>query len=378
MKLNEVHVVILSSIKWDFLWQRHQIIAKYLAQYTDVTFIETTGLRNPDFLKAKERVKRFLNRNNIQNRIDTEVDCLTVIPPLVLPPTYKFFRVVNERLFIPALAKKVVQSSRKPILFISYLPTSSALLLIDELKPNKIVYDCVLNFEKFPGIPKDLEKTENRMISKSDLLIVDSVHLFSKHKNKHKKIVKIPAAVHFEHFHSIYSLEIKTQSTISATYFGGIDHYRIDWAIIESLLANGIVVNLIGPAPEGIPIHHEKLIHHDAVSHEALPDVLKSSDVFILPYKITEFTKGTFPAKIYECFATGKPVVSTALPDLLLFAHLIDIGGDVESFTSKVLGCLEIDGEKRKGERLQLARENSWDTRCHSYKQELEMLVLES
>ncbi|MCM3386885.1 glycosyltransferase [Ureibacillus chungkukjangi] len=377
MKLNDVHVVILSSIKWDFLWQRHQIIAEYLAQYTDVTFVETTGLRNPNFLKAIERVNRGLNRSKIQNRLSAKIDDLKIIPPFVLPPTLKIFRLVNKGLFIPTLAKKIKQSSNKPIVFISYLPTSSALQLIHELNPAKVVYDCVLNFEMFPGIPKDMRTTENQLISKSDLLIVDSVHLYKKHRDKHEKIAKIPAAVHFENFHSIYDVKTRSENPLIATYFGGIDLYRIDWAIIEGLLDKGVVVKLIGPAAEGIPIQHEKLIHQHAVSHEALPNVLKDSDVFILPYKITEFTKGTFPAKLFECFATGKPIVATALPDLVLFEDLIEIGENVDAFTEKVLKAIESDYEKRTMERLKIAKENSWDSRCDIYKQHLELLVCE-
>lgn len=41
-------VVVLSGIRWDFLWQRHQILATLFAQngYPTV-YVETTGLRNP-------------------------------------------------------------------------------------------------------------------------------------------------------------------------------------------------------------------------------------------------------------------------------------------------------------------------------------------
>ena len=41
-------VVVLSGIRWDFLWQRHQILASKLAERGHPTvFVETTGLSNP-------------------------------------------------------------------------------------------------------------------------------------------------------------------------------------------------------------------------------------------------------------------------------------------------------------------------------------------
>jgi hypothetical protein len=41
-------VVILSGVRWDFLWQRHQTLATLFAGagYPTV-FVETTGLANP-------------------------------------------------------------------------------------------------------------------------------------------------------------------------------------------------------------------------------------------------------------------------------------------------------------------------------------------
>ncbi|WP_404427743.1 glycosyltransferase [Ureibacillus chungkukjangi] len=374
MKLDNVHIVILSSIKWDFLWQRHQIIAQYFSQFTEVTFIETTGLRNPNVSKAFERLNRGLTAEK-ELKNTSKIDNLTILPPIVAPPTYKLFRILNKKLFTPNLVKKIKKYSQKPIIFITYIPTSTSLFLMEQLEPIKTIYDCVLNFENFPGIPKDIVKTEDQLIQKSDVLIVDSRHLHKKHQSKKNPIIQIPAAVNFEHFHEIYVAEIESTVVKEATYFGGIDHYRFDWEIIEGLLDSGLTVKLIGPAPEGIPLKHSRLIHHDTIPHHELPAALSSSDVLILPYKVTEFTKGTFPAKLFECFATGKPIVATALPDLVHFSDVIEIGEDTESFTSKVLSAIRNDSGEKRNKRIELAKENSWEVRCKSYKEKLEAVL---
>ncbi len=378
MSVNDYHIVILSSIKWDFLWQRHQIIAEYFANDTDVTYIETTGLRNPNFNKSMERFVRGMTYKKKKQNITT-VKTLTIHPPIVAPPTNPFFRSLNRTFFVPNLAAKIQSYSNKPILFITYLPTTTSLYLLEKLKPAVSIYDCVLNFENFPGVPKDIHKTEDTLIEAVNLLIVDSTYLLDKHKNKKYTMIKqIPAAVDFDLFSKGYSDEEPKGKRLIATYFGGIDSYRIDWNLIEHVLQVGITVQLIGPAPDGFPISHPNLIYRKPLPHLELPEALKESDVLLLPYKVTEFMKGTFPAKLYECFATGKPIVTTALPELLQFSDIVEIAEDPLQFAKNVQSANEHDTVWKREQRIALAKENSWTNRCETYKEEVEKAILES
>ena len=65
-------------------------------------------------------------------------------------------------------------------------------------------------------------------------------------------------------------------------------------------------------------MQHRLLDHPNAtyvppVPQAELPAQLKPMDT---PYKTNGFTQYVFPSKIYECLATGKPLVETPLPDL--------------------------------------------------------------
>lgn len=376
MTINNYHIVILSSIKWDFLWQRHQILAEFFSVYSDVTFVETTGLRNPNLKKAISRLYRgIVIGQKLQKKEQNE--SLKILPPIILPPTNKVFRKINKLFFIPKLQRNISTFSNKPIILIIHLPTITSLDLMEKLNPIKVVYDCVLNFEKFPGVVKDIKITENILIKNADRFIVDSTHLIKKHADKQKDVIEIPAGVNFKHFNKLHQKDNPTNIVKKVTYFGGIDNYRIDWDIIESILTENIIVELIGPAPEKIPITHPNLIHIKPISHQLLPQALKDCDVLILPYKITEFTKGTFPAKLFECFATGKPIVATPLPDLENFKEIIEIGRTNESFINKLKLAFQkdLDFPNRKLERLKIAKENSWENRCSLFKEVLEDLV---
>src|SRR5690606_3938892 len=145
-------VVIQSSITWDFLWQGHQIRAMHLARQVPVTFIETTGLRHPGSHKAVARLARGIRRSGGHGAGATRdvaasaaetigATCATlpanlrIVSPVVLPPTSAWNRAWNRRLFLPRLASEVRVSSSLPMVYVTYLPTQSALDLRDLLRP---------------------------------------------------------------------------------------------------------------------------------------------------------------------------------------------------------------------------------------------------
>src|SRR5918999_6460145 len=67
-------VVILSGVRWDFLWQRHQTLATLFASagYPTV-FVETTGLANPRPNKATLRkVASRIRHAGAKDRLEKE------------------------------------------------------------------------------------------------------------------------------------------------------------------------------------------------------------------------------------------------------------------------------------------------------------------
>src|SRR5215208_2357754 len=93
-------VVILSGVRWDFLWQRHQTLAALFAGagYRTV-YVETTGLANPRLTRtALRRVfGRICRSGGAGEKQPAERD-LTVYAPLTAPPTHGAFRWSNAKL----------------------------------------------------------------------------------------------------------------------------------------------------------------------------------------------------------------------------------------------------------------------------------------
>ncbi|CAG9622820.1 glycosyltransferase [Sutcliffiella rhizosphaerae] len=99
------------------------------------------------------------------------------------------------------------------------------------------------------------------------------------------------------------------------------------------------------------------------IPHEQLASHLSQMDVCIIPFKITPVTLATNPVKMYEYLATGKPVISSALPECVLAQPYVDIGKNHQEFISKVSYRLSNPGNEN--ERKSYSLSNTWENRVN-------------
>ena len=107
------------------------------------------------------------------------------------------------------------------------------------------------------------------------------------------------------------------------------------------------------------------------MSHADLPAALAGTDVYIIPYRINALTMGISPAKIYECLATGMPVVSTPLPELERFGEHVYLAEGAEGFAEALRSIPRLDTGEKARARVELARENSWEARFADIEKEI-------
>ncbi|MDQ4064167.1 MAG: glycosyltransferase [Actinomycetota bacterium] len=370
-------VVILSGIRWDFLWQRHQILAILFARagYPTV-FVETTGLRNPypdpgTIRKVLRRLQAYKGHKASRGETsdgktpDGMPPNLIVYSPLVAPPTWGVFRCVNRRLLLPRVARDLRRLTRgvSPVM-IAYPPTRTTLDLLSESKPRLAVYDCSENYEGFPGIPSDIRRTERELLERVDLVSCTSAFLLEKvHHTRPDAFLSGPG-VAYEHFAALQGAR-SGGLVRTVCFFGHLSEERVDFSIVKGLAERGFEVRLVG----GLGRVEEGLLtwpgvdYWGEVSHADLPAALTGTDAFIIPYRINALTRGISPAKIYECLATGIPIVATPLPELERFGEHVYLAEGAEGLAEVLRGLPRLETEEKVRARIELARENSWDAR---------------
>lgn len=360
-------VVILSSIRWDFLWQRHQILAVLFAQagYPTV-YVETTGLRNPPLTPGNvcKVLDRLLRAGRKSRRApDSTPSNLIVYSPLVVPPTWKVFRRLNGTVFVPRVARDLRRlfGGVSPAV-IAYPPTSTTLDLLSRLEPHRVLYDCVLNYEYFPGVPSDIAETEKILLRRADAVTVDSGFLLEKHRGLWPDLVQIGSGVDHELFEQARTGPLR-RAARTVCFFGMMDESRFDFDLVGKLAEEGYRVRLLGTLTRPAFARLPGVEYRGEVPHWDLPRHLSDADALIIPYKINAFSKGTFPAKIYECLATGKPTIVTPLPDLVPFGDLLYLAKDARGFADTLRRLPDLETEARVEARAELARQNSWEAR---------------
>jgi len=96
-------------------------------------------------------------------------------------------------------------------------------------------------------------------------------------------------------------------------------------------------------------------------AYSELPNYLTNFNVCILPYIPIPYTSP--PTKIYDYFATGKPVVSTYLPELKNLDNLIKLARTKEEFINFVKESLNENNPDIRKMRIEKAKNNSWSVR---------------
>lgn len=373
MKSGRLPVVMLSGIRWDFLWQRHQILATRFARagYRTI-FVETTGLSTPrPDGSTLRKVAARLWRSGGTGESHSEEPNLTVYSPLVAPPTWRTFRLLNRRLFVPRVARDIRKLAAEDPIVVAYPPTRTTLDLIPALRPRLLYYDCSEDYEGFPGIPKDIASTETELLRRADVVSCTSPSLLEKVESLRSDAFLSGPGVDYEQFVALQRSPTGQLQTVC--YFGHLGRERIDLAALRAVAEAGFTVRLIGgvgkvdwdffDAP-GIDYVGE-------VSHRELPAALEGVDAFVLPYLDNRLTRGISPAKTYECLATGKPVVASPLPALKEIGDHVYLAGAPEEFVETLKSLKSLETEEKVRLRVDLAQKNSWAVRFEEIEEKL-------
>lgn len=351
MSAKPFDVVILSSVEWGATRQRHHSFAEQWARAGHrVFFVENTGFREPgwrDLGRVTERLSRaWRGRHAKHARVPKGI---TVVSPLVLPPTRRLFREANAALLAPRLADILHDRGlrRGPVVF-AYLPTATTLALLDRLAPSLTVYDCVDNFYGLPSPPPNLAETEAALLASAGLVLTTSRTLYEDKKPLHPNVVELHHGVS----RAFFLPPAPDRSRRRLCYFGTVWR-ALDYAPLRALAEAGFEIELIGPVKEAPPPLPPSVVFRGIFPHEELPAMLADCDALLLPYVDDEYNRGVIPAKIFECLATGRPVLASPLPALAGLSGVLTICRTPRDW---VVAARALGKDAGRGARVETAR----------------------
>lgn len=359
--------LIIANIEWNYLKQRHQFIAEGLVGAGDeVVFLESSAKRNPtlaDIPRIIDRIVRVVTKKDVQASGATT--SLSVITPLVLPSTNHFFDFLNKAFFLRKVVAKIcAQKGRKPDYIINYLPTVFALDVWASLGKPPMIYECASNFDAVPGMPKKRTPRIEKIVTRESVHItVDSDFLLDKFRDS-GKTTQIGPGVNVAQFQEL-AQSPANPAIESILYFGAVDE-KTDTDMINALAERGYRMTIIGSIKPGTTIS-PKVAVLPPVAHAALPAAIRPYDALLLPYNNSAYAQGVIPAKFYECFATGKPIIASESENFRQHAALI-IMGNIESLPGKITAYTAEADQKARRQRLAIAAQNGWDGKVRTLK----------
>ena len=361
---------MVSTADWDEpLWTNKQQIASRLVPDFRVLYIEPLSSLADGHRGYSHRYWRD----------PTGVHILR--PHGTVPFGRKITRVndINHRLITPVIRERLEQLGFKDFILWIYPPWDGPYL--DLLKPSLSCYDCVDEYSAMPGAwIQATRRMERQMLEKVDLVITTARSLFEDKVRYNRNTHFIPNVADFEHFHKATKVKPSTElKEIGRPIIGfvGALNYKLNEKLLERLFAVRPDWSFVFVGPDRgfgverfITCRNAHFVGKKSI--DELPGFIAAMDVCIIPYKVDRYTRGVLPMKLYEYLASGRPIVSTRLPELEAFEGLVDLCGDALDFVDAIEKRLQKDPREEIRKRIETARGNSWEKRIGSILKKLE------
>ena len=236
-----------------------------------------------------------------------------------------------------------------------------------------VVYDCMDELSKFRFAPAALVDRERYLMAQADVVFAGGYKLSRSKAKYHHNVHFFGCGVDVAHFATARSADVEVPREIASLprpvvgYYGVIDE-RIDYDLLRTLAASLTDVELVmvGPVVKVDPAELPQADHIHWLGqrqYAELPAHVKGFDVCLMPFALNEATEYINPTKTLEYMAAGKPIVSTAVSDVVHnFTPVVAVACSAEEFVDEVRAAIERPNAELIARGLEQARANSWES----------------
>jgi glycosyltransferase involved in cell wall biosynthesis len=335
MMLADADLVVLSHLRWDWVWQRPQHLISRIGKGRRTWFVE-----EPRPCEVDEPTVRMVDAG-VVTRIWIDTPLASGISEygaggssLYTPFLTEFFRDVDVDVWL-------------------YAPT--AIHLAEALQPRTLVYDVMDDLASFADAPPEMTLRVRRALAIADVAFAGgrSLHRSAASVRGSQPTHLFPSGVECEHYARSRQLRRPHDRPV-AGYVGVIDE-RLDLDLVAQLAAavRDWDIQMVGPTTKidqaTLP-QADNLYYLGMQTYDRLPEVMAGFDVALMPFALNDATRSISPTKTLEYLAAGLPVVSTRVPDVVSdwsdVVHLADDGPAFAAACRHVAGHAVSDRDK--------------------------------
>lgn len=352
-------LVIFSQVAWWGVWQRPQEMARGLARRRRVLFVGP--------IQAHEVAGRYGHA-----RRWVRAGGLTVFTPTIFSGEYKWPWVARLN---RALLRRELRRALRGDAHVELLTnTPLAAPFLDVVPFRRVVYDVMDDFAAFDWAPAETAAWHERLLEAADIVFTGTYTLLERvqadPRTRDRSADFIACGVDFAAFHRPPAgpppADIARLPRPILGFMGTLSE-RIDLRILDllsrsfagaSIVLVGPVYRTLGALPQAANIHCLGLKPHDE-----LPAYALEFDVALMPFRLEGAALAINPVKTLEYLAAGRPVVSTAIPDVVRFySDAVRIASTPEEFVEQVAQALTRDNAVHQARGIEMAASASWET----------------
>lgn len=325
-------IIVHSHLRWDFVWQRPQQLLSRLARHTPVLFVE-----EPLFMDDLR-----------SGFLDISVPCANVFRAVPRLPSIHRDNQEGAIAEVRSLVQDAIAGNEKvhglftnPVQWF-YSPITAPAML-GAFNEIGVVYDCMDELAQFRFAHPDLARRERLLLANADVVFTGGFKLYESKRRYHDNVHFFGCGVDVAHFSKARSAATDVPGDVANLpapvfgYFGVIDE-RIDYDLIAALARDNpeASVVMVGPVVKVDPASLPRAANIHWLGqrdYSALPGYVKGFTTCLMPFALNEATEYINPTKTLEYMAAGKPIVSTAVADVVRnFTPVVRVARTAEEF----------------------------------------------
>jgi glycosyltransferase involved in cell wall biosynthesis len=356
-------IIAHCHLRWEGVWQRPQQYLSRFSQKHEVLFVEGPIVHENDDAPKFELLPAPIYSN---------VTVMRTHFPASRFHDGQWVDAQRLSLLKKALAGPLKGRFQRPVQWFN--DPMAAPCFIGKLNERAVVYDCMDELSQFRFAPPEIIAREQILLAAADVVFAGGYKMWLSKSRYNDNAHFYGCGVDVPHFAKARDPQtaipddvahLKSKGPILG-YFGVVDE-RLDYDLIAKIADANPDWNavIIGPTakvdPKDFP--QRKNLHWLGRREYAhLPNYTKAFDVCLMPFAMNEATEFINPTKALEYMATGTPIVSTPVPDVVSnFGKVVNIADTHKSFIQMCERALEALDEEAIQRGLEMAKENQWE-----------------
>ena len=354
-------IIVHCHLRWEGVWQRPQQFLSRFSRRHKILFVEGPILHDNEDAPTYELlpVKEYPNVTVMRTHF-----------PASRFQNGSWVDAERLRLLKDALNNELRGHFEQPVQW--FYDPMAAPCFIGKIGERAVVYDCMDELSQFKFAPPEIVQRERILLAAADVVFAGGRKMWLS-KSKHNDNAHFyGCGVDVPHFAKARAAETKVPTDVAQLkrpilgYFGVVDE-RLDYDLIAKLADADPKWNIVmvGPTakvdPNALP-KRANLHWLGRREYAELPNYTKAFDVCLMPFALNEATEYINPTKALEYMATGRPIVSTAVPDVVSnFSEAVNIAISQECFVEMCVRALANPDEEAIQRGLNMANNNQWD-----------------